>query len=131
MSGDRPENEGIRTMSMAIDAAHEARGLIGEIGGHLPFGTPLKTVQAHVARLARLPERRVRAFWNSEVRRPHDDEMKALRRAAARSAEEAAADEFDELKSRLARLESLMATVDPEFFGPAADALRRAVRGHE
>lgn len=132
MPGVSPETEEISPMSMAFDAAQEARDLIGMIGRRFPVGTPLKTIQAAAARLSGLPARRVRAFWNREVRRPHEDEMRALRRAAAmRETEEAAAHEFEQFRDRLLGLRAAMDAIDPDFYGPQADAVRAAIGGRQ
>lgn len=91
-----------------MDATVEAKRLICEIGSGFPTGTPLKTIISRVAREVCIGERRVRAFWNGEVRRPHSDEIDALRMAAAKRRERTHSDELSELRDRISRLESIL-----------------------
>lgn len=107
-----------------MSAAAEARFLIQEIAGPQSVGGKIKSALDRVHRLTGLPYRRVRGLWSGEARAILSEEMDALRRAAAGRAkinEETARDELAELRSRMARLESLLAARLPDMVGTEAD----------
>ena len=109
MAGKSPKTS---LSSKAMDAALEAKSLISTIGQGFPVGTPIKTVIARVSRDVGLGERRVRAFWNGEVSRPHSDGIDALRAAAAKRQHRTATDELRELRQRVAHLERIIAAAE-------------------
>lgn len=109
-----------------MNAAAEARELIGEIAGPMELGGKIKAAIAAVARKTGIAERRVRGLWNKE-RVVRADELDALRRAvrAKQKAEHDA--EMAELWAYVARLEERLAVADADFTGPHREALRSAV----
>lgn len=50
-----------------MTAVCEARGLIRQIAGDAPIGTPIKSALARVAVLTGLGERRIRGLWHGEA----------------------------------------------------------------
>lgn len=109
-----------------MNAAAEARELIGDIAGPMEMGGKIKAAIAAVARKTGIAERRVRGLWNKE-RVVRAEELDALRRAA-RAKEKAEHDaEMAELWAYVARLEERLAVADADFHGPSREALRRAV----
>jgi hypothetical protein len=71
-----------------------------------------------------------RAFdiWYGKARRVRDFERKAVAAALEKKTMEAARNEFHELKTRLAILESRLNQIDSDFHSPAIDAAREQMR---
>lgn len=109
-----------------MNAACEARHLVDAAAGGRSLKGNVKAGLARVARLSGLSARRIRALWYGEVRPEHirEQEINALR-AAAR-VERQAHDELGELRARLARIETLLATTGQDPDGVVAAPYRAA-----
>ena len=114
-----------------MSAAVEARGLIRQIAGEAPMGTPIKAALSRVARLTGIGERRIRGIWHAEARAIRAEEIDKLRRVAARKATDeqalggglsVAAAQFDQLADRLEAM-------DPEFHRDAIAGYRALALG--
>jgi hypothetical protein len=70
-------------------------------------------------------ERRARSIWEGTARRIDAEESAVLRRAAIEEARR----EQAELRQRLARLDTALASIDPDFHGPQMAAYREATSG--
>ena len=68
------------------------------------------------------------AFWALRYKPPKsiDAHIYFAFKEAAAEQEEAAANEYADIASRLARLESALLTVDPDFYSPEIDARRQS-----
>lgn len=66
---------------------------------------------------------RIEDLWRKEARRIDAEEMDAIRAAVV-------AAKAGDLSHHLQALESTLALVDPEYFGPAMQVLREASRAH-
>jgi hypothetical protein len=64
--------------------------------------------------------RRIRQLWEGQAARVDGEEKDALREAKI----EEARNEYQALRRRLESLETALAVVDPDFFGPQMDAYR-------
>ena len=80
------------------------------------------------ARLAGLPAWRVFNIWYGKAKRVEEAERAAVKAALDKKIREAARNEFHELKTRLAILESRLNQIDPDFHRPAIDAAREQMR---
>lgn len=128
-----------------MSSTAEAASLVRELSEPWEAGDNLKSAINRVARivshvrssrgLGPLRHSRIEDIWRREARRIDADEMDALRIAAAakrqaldaKGASTNAA--ISELQSRLARLEAMLAQIDPDFHGPTRDALRESLGG--
>lgn len=134
----RTENAERRSMSSVMEAA----GLLRQIAEPAPVGDKVKAaigrayreVKSAASALGHRPPRfsRVEDLWRQEARSVRAEEMDAIRAAhAARNKVRQLADEgakanaeIADLRARLARLETMLEQVDPDFFGPTRGALR-------
>lgn len=72
---------------------------------------------------------RVKDIWDRQARRIDAEEMDAIRAAAQSKLAQEARHEFQELTSRIARLEALAVLQRPDMDGAEADAVRTMARG--
>lgn len=133
-----------------MSSVMEAAGLLRQIAEPAPVGDKVKAaigrayreVKSAATTLGHRPPRfsRVEDLWRQEARSVRAEEMDAIRAAhAARNkvrelaeakvkqlADEGAKAnvEIADLRARLARLETMLEQVDPDFFGPTRGALR-------
>lgn len=93
----------------------------------------IKTAIERAAKLVLLPNGRMpywRAFdiWYGKARQIRDFEVAAVFSALEKKQREAARNELSELRTRLTRLESLLAQSDPDFHRPQIDQVRGQLR---
>lgn len=116
-------------MSAAAKAAESLR----ELASPLLFGEPIKVVIERAARRVRpiLPQfkfSRAYEIWYRRARRIEQYELDAFAQALEKKRLEAARNEYQELKTGMARLEAMLAQIDPDFHRPSIDAARGLVR---
>lgn len=95
-------------------------------------GEPLRPVEAAIVRAARaagLDYWRTFDLWYRKARRVEDYERDAVAAALDKKRREAARNEFHELKTRLAILESRLARVDEDFHREDTAQIRQQIRG--
>ena len=95
------------------------------------LGEPLHPVKAAIDRAARaagLSTTRTFDLWYRKARRVETYEQDAVAAALDRKRKEAARNELHELRTRLLRLESLLAQSDPDFHRPSLAANREHLR---
>lgn len=95
------------------------------------LGEPLHPVKAAIDRAARaagLSPTRTFDLWYRKARRIEPHEQDAVAAALDRKRREAARNELHELRTRLLRLESLLAQSDPDFHRPSLAAHREHLR---
>lgn len=122
-------SDGRRVVSVAVRAAEDLR----ELASPLEFGEPIKVVVERAARRVRpwLPQfkfSRAYEIWYRRARRIEQYELDAFAQALEKKRTAEAANELHELKSRIARLESLLVRIDPSFHRQSIDAARSMVR---
>jgi hypothetical protein len=83
-----------------------------------------------VARLLGFTYWRAFDVWYGKARRIEDHEYAALNEALDKKKSRDIRNELHDLRLRLARLESVLTTQDPEFHRPTLDALGEQVRRH-
>jgi hypothetical protein len=91
-------------------------------------GDRIKRLIERAARRAGLPYWRAFDIWYGKARRIEAFERAAIGDALDKKRREAARNELHELRTRLARLESLLAQSDPDFHRPSIDAAREQAR---
>lgn len=99
---------------------HEA---LRELSEPWPSGERVKTAIARAARLSGIAYWRAFDLWYQKARRIEPFEMEALANALERKRELEARNEVADLKLRIAKLESRLATTDEEFYRPTIDWL--------
>lgn len=87
-------------------------------------GERIKSVLDRTSRLARLTYWRTYDIWYGKARRIEPREIEQIAEALRIKNEKAARNEFHDLKFRLAKLEALLSTRDPDFHSPDIDHLR-------
>ena len=90
-------------------------------------GERIKVVIGRAARRAGLTYWRAYDLWYGRGQ-VQTFELDAIGNALAKKREEAARNEIHELRTRLARLESLMAQADSDFFRPSLAAVGEQIR---
>lgn len=105
-----------------------AAKLLRELSEPLPSGEYAKTTVGRVAKLAGLSYWRTFDLWYGKARRVETYEIEKIAVAIETKNERDAASELRELKSRLLRIESLLASGDAHFHSPAIDHARELVR---
>lgn len=81
------------------------------------------------ARLAGLSPWRTFNIWYGKTRSIKPEEREAIAAALQQKRTKEAANEFHELKTRLAVLESRLVQIDPDFHREAIDQARQQMRG--
>lgn len=117
ISSTKPETEGRVVTSIALEMKHS----IVLLAGHRHSSDTRESMIARAARRANISFRQAKALFYGETRDPRASVVEKVR-AAIKDAE------TDNLAARFIALETTLAHVDPEFFGPAVEALREAAR---
>lgn len=91
-----------------------------------PVSRPVKAAIDRAAQRAGLPYWRAFDIWYRKARRVEQFECVLIADALERKRKEAARNELHELKTRIARLESLLAQADADFYGADIAALRNS-----
>ena len=99
-----------------------------ELSQPWPPGDRVKTAISRAASLAGLAYWRAFDIWYDKAHRVDEIERDAIADALEKKRDEAARNEFHELKLRLARLESLFAQTDSKTHRPRIDLVSRPVR---
>jgi predicted phage-related endonuclease len=89
------------------------------------MGDRIKAAIDRAARRAGLSYWRTFDLWYGKARRVEPHEREAIAAALAQKRKEAARNELHELRTRLARLEALLARDDPDFHRASPDPIRR------
>lgn len=89
----------------------------------------IKNAIARAANAAGFRYSRAFDIWYGKARRVRDFEREAVAAALGKKTMEAARNEFHELKTRLAILESRLNQIDPDFHRPTLDAAWAQMRG--
>lgn len=92
-------------------------------------GEKVQTAITRVARLCSFEYWRTFDLWYVKARRIEEHERAAVAAALAKKQREAARNEFSELKTRLAILESRLNQIDPDFHCEAISQAREQMRG--
>lgn len=101
------------------------RGIIALAGNRLPSDTR-ESMIARAARQAGISYRQAKSFFYAETRNPRGNAIEAVRDAVARRTqnEQAAANDLSELRSRIARLESLLGATSAHGHRPLDHQVR-------
>ncbi len=92
-------------------------------------GEKITVALDRVARLCGFEYWRTYDLWYRKTRRVEEAERTAVKAALEKKLTEAARNEFHELKTRLAILESRLNQIDPDFHRPTLDAAFAQMRG--
>jgi hypothetical protein len=109
--------------SLPVEAA------LRELADPRPGGDRVKAAIDRAAKRAGLSYWRAFDIWYGKARRVEEFERDAISEALNKKREEAARNEFHELKTRLLRLESILVQTDPDFHRPTVDGVREQMRG--
>lgn len=99
-----------------------------ELSEPWPLGDKIKAAIARSARAAGLSYWRTFDLWYGKARRVEQHEIEQINEALKRRRKEIARNEIQDLRLRLAQLESLLVLSDEEFHRPSIDALGQSVR---
>lgn len=105
-----------------------AAKMLRELSEPVPSGEYVKTTIDRVARLAKLDYWRTFDLWYLKARKVEEYEIEKLASALEAKNERDAANELRDLKFRLSRLESLLASGDSNFHSQTIDHARDMVR---
>lgn len=111
-------------MSDAAQASELVRDVVPVNGG--------ATIRARILATARRlgwNYSRTRDVWYEQARRIDAHEMDQLRAALKKKEAQEANDDIQQLRARLARLETVLAVADADFHGPHIEAVRGQMRG--
>jgi hypothetical protein len=114
-----------------MPALNEASELLRQVAGPEPWESKKDAWNKALRRLKgeTWTFNRVRDLWRQEPRaRVSADELNELRRVAA-ARQNAARGQLDELLARIEALEARLNSIDPDFYRPHVDSLRRSVSG--
>ena len=99
-----------------------------ELSEPWPTGSKIKQAIDRAAKAAGLSYWRTFDLWYGKARRVEDYEREAVAAALDKKRREAARNEFHELKTRLAILESRLNQVDPDFHRETIDQVGQQMR---
>lgn len=121
----QPEDDFLRGMS-----PNSYGKLLREIAGPRLANDPIKAVIARVAKQVGLSYWRTYDIWYGKNHRLERHEEEQILEARRKQKRLAAKNELAELRTRMARLESLLLCIDEEFHRENVGALRAAARGN-
>ena len=104
----------------------DVRKALKELSEPWRVGDRTKSAIDRAARECGLSYTRARDIWYGNARRIEAVEHEAIAGALARKKTKVARGELHELKTRIARLESLLASTDPDFHCETLAALRHS-----
>lgn len=107
----------------------DAALMLRELSEPWASGERVKTAIDRAAKLARLTYWRTFDIWYRKARQIEDYEIDQILEALRIKNERTARNELHELRSRLIRLESRLASGDADFHSPSIDYARDVVRG--
>lgn len=99
-----------------------------ELAEPWPSGSYVKAAIDRASRAAGLPYWRGFDIWYGKARVVRDFEREAVAAALDKKRREAARNELHELRTRLTRLESMLAQTDPDFHRENLDQVRGQIR---
>lgn len=120
--GDSANSDGGKLIR---DLANDLR----ELAAPITRSEKISVAIERAARLSGLEPWRAFNIWYGKAKRVEEAERQAVKVALAKKQREAARNEFHELKTRLAILESRLNQIDPDFHRPEIDAAREQMRG--
>lgn len=107
---------------------NDASTMLRELSEPWTSGEYVKSAIDRAARLSGLHYWRAFDLWYRKARRVEEYELDQIREALRIKNEKAAKNELHDLKLRLARLESLLASGDADFHSPSIDFAREQMR---
>lgn len=106
----------------------DAAEALQELSRPWPEGDNTKSAIGRVARLLHMPYWRVFDIWYRKAQRFNADEAEIIRSAIQKRREEEARNEFEELRTRLLKMEARLAATDSDFYRPHIDFVRQQLR---
>src|SRR6266404_214669 len=106
----------------------EATQMLRELAKPMAYGEPIKLVIERTSNIVRISYWRTFDLWYGKARRVEDYEYEKIKTALRIKRESAARNELHDIKIRIARLESLLRTSDPDFHRLDIDFAREMVR---
>lgn len=91
-------------------------------------GEKIQFIIDRAAKAAGLGYSRAYEIWYGRAKRVSDEERVRVAEALEKKRKVAAANELNELRTRITRLESLLVQIDPDFHRSSLDACRHQVR---
>jgi hypothetical protein len=113
---------------MSTFTVTDASNLLHELAAPQDRGETMKEILERTARAAKLAYWRTYDLWYEKARRVEPAEIDQIREALRIKNERAAANELNELKYRLAKLEAYFSSGDADFHRPSIDFARETVR---
>lgn len=104
----------------------KAADVLRELAEPWPSGSKVKEAINRASRLSGLSFWRCSDIWYGKARRLEASEMTILADALAKKREREASNELQELRTRLAKLEARLSTVDEDFYRPQIDWFGRS-----
>ena len=106
----------------------DAALMLRELSAPWAAGERMKSVLQRTSRLCRLTYWRTSDIWYRKAKRIELHEIEQIAEALRIKRETTARNELHHLKTRLAKLESLLSSKDPDFFSPDIDFYRDQMR---
>ena len=104
----------------------DLRAALKELSEPWRCGDRVKSAIDRAAKESGLSYARTKQIWYGENRRVEAHELEKVQQALHRRRTKVAKNELHELKARIARLESLLSSTDPDFHSEALAALRNS-----
>ena len=109
-----------------MSALVEAQSLVRRVAAPVPAGDSVKAAIVRASRRLKWNYNRTKTLWYADERaKVSGDELNQLRAVAKQHTAGAA---NHDLMARLEYIEERLRHIDPDFYGPQLDTLRRAVR---
>lgn len=109
-----------------MDQITAAQRLLRELAGPRLAGDPIKAVIGRLSRQLGFGYSRTYEIWYGRAPLLHQSEIDQLAEAFEKKRRMEARNELAELRARVARLESMYRTTDPDFFSEEITALRNS-----
>ncbi len=111
----------------SVGSVEAAREFLRELADTIEAGETKRAIE-RAGKLANLPYWRAFDLWYRKARRVEEFEQEAIAAAVAKKRKDDARREFQELRTRMARLESLLAQSDPDFHRATIKQVRDQLR---
>ncbi len=111
-----------------VGSVEKASEFLRELAGPVKAGETKRAID-RAGKLAGLSFTRASDLWYRKARRVEEFEQESIAAALVKNRRVVARKEFHELRTRMARLETLLAQSDPEFHQGTIEQVREQLRG--
>lgn len=111
----------------SVGSVEAAAVFLRELAGPVQAGETKRAIE-RAGKLAGLAYWRAFDLWYRKARRVEEFEQEAIAAAVVKKRKDDARHEFQELRTRMARLESMLAQSDPDFHRETLEQVRSQLR---